>query len=425
MEIEHIALSDITPYEKNAKTHPKKQVDLLAENIKRFGFTTPCLVDKDNNLIAGHGRLEAVKTLGWTDVPCVRMEKLTEDEVKALRLADNKLAEMSEWDMALVTDELKELDDELLNLTGFDKDLIIEADEADDEVPDVPEEPQSKLGDLYELGNHRVLCGDSTKIEDVERLMDGKKADMVFTSPPYNAGKSEALSGNTHTTDNKYQDGYSDDKPQEEWGELIRKTLGAVMPYSEYQFYNVQMLAGNKVAFLKLLGDFANQIVDLAIWNKGHSQPAMAENVMNSSFEFIIVFSGKTNPNRAIKMGNFRGTVSNVFDVPPQKRNEFSKVHAATFPVELPTKILTAMTYEGAKIIDNFAGTGTTLIASEKTGRVCYGMEIDPRYISVILDRWSDYTGKDPILKETADPSDQRKGLAWSVIKSSNLSGSL
>ena len=154
MKIETLAVGDIKPYDKNAKSHPKKQVDLLAENITRFGFTTPCLVDKDNNLIAGHGRLEAIKTLNWTEVPCVRMENLTDDEVKALRLADNKLAEMSEWDMALVTDELKELDDDLLDLTGFDKDLVIEPDEADDEVPDVPEEPQSKLGDLYELGGY-------------------------------------------------------------------------------------------------------------------------------------------------------------------------------------------------------------------------------------------------------------------------------
>jgi DNA modification methylase len=237
------------------------------------------------------------------------------------------------------------------------------------------------------------MCGDSTKIDDVERLMDGKKADMVFTSPPYNAGKSESLSGNTHTTDNKYQDGYSDDKPQLEWGELIRDSLGAVMNYSEFQFYNIQMLAGNKQEFFKLLGDYSNQIVDLAIWNKGHSAPAMAENVMNSSFEFIIVFSGKTNPSRAIKIGNFRGTVSNVFDIPPQRKNEFSKIHAATFPVELPTKVLTTMTYEGAKIIDNFLGVGSTLIAAVKTGRICYGMELDSKYVDVIVQRYVDYTG--------------------------------
>lgn len=129
MQIENLAISNIKPYENNARTHPKKQIELIADNIKRFGFTTPCLVDKDNNLIAGHGRIEAVKLLDWSEVPVVRMENLTEEEVKALRLADNKLAEMSEWDMGLVTDELKELDDDLLDLTGFDKDVLKEGDE--------------------------------------------------------------------------------------------------------------------------------------------------------------------------------------------------------------------------------------------------------------------------------------------------------
>jgi len=124
MEVTNVSLETINPYEKNAKTHPQKQVELLAKNIDRFGFTTPCLLDKDNNLIAGHGRLEAIKTLGWKDVPCVYMNDLTPDEVKALRLADNKLAEMSEWDMGLATDELKELDDDLFDLTGFDKELV-------------------------------------------------------------------------------------------------------------------------------------------------------------------------------------------------------------------------------------------------------------------------------------------------------------
>jgi hypothetical protein len=185
MHIEHIELTALKPYEKNAKKHPPKQVDLLAENIQRFGFTTPVLVDKDNNVIAGHGRLLALKKLAHKEAPCVRMEHLTADEVKALRLADNKIAELGEWDMDLALEELKGLDDDLLDLTGFDADLLIEPDEKDDEVPDVPEVPQSKLGDLYVLGEHRVLCGDSTKLEDVERLMDGKKADMVFTDPPY------------------------------------------------------------------------------------------------------------------------------------------------------------------------------------------------------------------------------------------------
>lgn len=174
----------LRPYSKNAKKHPKKQIEQVASSIKEFGFNQPIVADKDGVVIVGHGRLEAAKLLGLTDVPVITVD-LTEEQAKAYRLADNKLNE-SEWDMNLVIEELKGLSDEMLELTGFDKDLIIEPEEKDDEVPEVPEEPQSKLGDLYELGTHRLLCGDSTKLEDVEKLMDGKKADMVFTDPPYN-----------------------------------------------------------------------------------------------------------------------------------------------------------------------------------------------------------------------------------------------
>ncbi|MFY9592139.1 MAG: ParB N-terminal domain-containing protein, partial [Bacteroidales bacterium] len=187
MKINQIKIQDIKPYEKNAKKHTRKQIDQVANSIKRFGFVQPLVIDKNNELIIGHCRLEASKKLGMTEVPTLKLEDLSEEEVKALRLADNKLNE-SAWDMDLVIPELKGLSDDLLDLTGFDRDLIIEPEDKDDEVPEVPKKPRSKLGDLYELGNHRVLCGDATKKEDVERLMDGKKADCVVTDPPYNTG---------------------------------------------------------------------------------------------------------------------------------------------------------------------------------------------------------------------------------------------
>jgi len=178
MEIIEKKITELKPYEKNARIHPKKQIDLLAKNIEKYGFTTPVLIDENNNVIAGHGRLLAVKQLNWEEVPCVKMEGLTEEEIKALRLADNQIAALGEWDMNLAIEELKGLNDDLIDLTGFDRDLLIEPDEKDDVIPEnVP--AISKLGDLYQLGNHRILCGDSTKREDVEKLMDGKKADMV------------------------------------------------------------------------------------------------------------------------------------------------------------------------------------------------------------------------------------------------------
>ncbi|MEO5367788.1 MAG: ParB/Srx family N-terminal domain-containing protein [Magnetococcus sp. WYHC-3] len=169
-------LSDIKPYPKNSKKHPDKQIKQIADSIKEFGFNQPIVVDKDNVIIVGHGRYEAAKLLGLEDVPALNVD-LTEEQAKAYRLADNKLNE-SKWDMKLAVDELKELSQEMQTITGFDLDLLIEPDEKDDIIPeDCP--PVAKLGDLWTLGRHRLLCGDATKESDVARLMDGKKADMV------------------------------------------------------------------------------------------------------------------------------------------------------------------------------------------------------------------------------------------------------
>lgn len=181
-----IKIQNIKPYPKNSKEHPKKQIQQIANSIKEFGFNQPIVIDKDNEVIVGHGRLEAAKLLGLEEVPILKLENLTESQIKAYRLADNRLNE-SPWNMGLVIEELKELNNAGfdITLTGFEKDLLIEPDEKDDQIPDnVP--TRSKLGDIWQLGRHRVMCGDSTKKENVERLMDGKKADMVFTDPPYN-----------------------------------------------------------------------------------------------------------------------------------------------------------------------------------------------------------------------------------------------
>lgn len=211
MKVFEISISKLKPYKKNAKQHPQKQVDLLAKNIEKFGFTTPLLISENNEVIAGHGRLLALKQLNHTKANVVRMAGLSDLEIKALRLADNKIAEMGEWDLDLAIGDLKELDQDLLDLTGFDKDLLIEADEEDDVIPEnVP--AIAKLGDLYILGNHRVLCGDSTKSDDVERLMDGKKADCVVTDPPYNTGMEGK--GNTFEKawlSHMFNDNYSED----------------------------------------------------------------------------------------------------------------------------------------------------------------------------------------------------------------------
>jgi site-specific DNA-methyltransferase (adenine-specific) len=223
-------IENIKPYEKNAKKHPKKQVEQVAKSIKEFGFNQPIVIDKKGVIIVGHGRYEAAKLLGLSDVPVIEVE-LTEEQAKAYRLADNKLNE-SEWEMDLVIEELKGLSEDMLDLTGFDKDLIIEPENKDDEVPEVPEEPKSKLGDLYELGNHRVLCGDSTKAEDVERLMDGKLADMIHTDPPYNVdyGVSKNPRHKIRTIEN-------DKQSPEEWEDFCKSLFVIFKQYNKGDIY--------------------------------------------------------------------------------------------------------------------------------------------------------------------------------------------
>jgi len=357
----------------------------VADSIKEFGFNQPIVIDKNNVVIVGHGRLEAAKLLGLQEVPVLQVD-LTKEQADAYRLADNKLNE-SDWDMELVIEELKGLDASGfdIELTGFDKDLIIEPDEKDDQIPDVPEEPVSKLGDLYQLGEHRLLCGDATKIEDVERLMDGQKADITFTSPPYNAGKTPKEQG-------KYLND-TDDKTTEEYKSLLNAYVLRSLEYTDYVFSNVQSLSGNKIALIEHLYELREKFADTIVWNKENAQPAMARRVLNSQFEYIHIFSNEAK--RSIGKRDFRGTVSNVFSINNNAGKEHAKIHKATFRVEVPLHFIEQFTE--SSVYDPFGGTGTTLIAAEKTNRKCYMMELDPRYVDVIVKRWEEYTGQNAV----------------------------
>jgi DNA modification methylase len=374
MQIDIVKRSELKPYERNAKKHPQKQIDLLAENIQRFGFTTPVLIDKGNNVIAGHGRLLALEKLQKDDVPCVRMEHLTDEEVKALRLADNKIAELGEWDMDLALEELKGLDDDLLDLTGFEKDLILEPEEKDDEVPEVPEEPQSKLGDLYVLGQHRVLCGDSTKIEDVERLMDGKKADMVFTDPPYgmnlDTDYSKLTSANSFASGKKHSKVIGDDKEYDP------------THIFEWFGYCSEILLWGADYYRRFIPDGGSWFC----WDKREGESS--DKGFGSNFELL----WSKNPHKRYMLrykwfGFFTAGEKREYLHPTQK------------PVEMLRQVIAPYSKDGDLIVDLFLGSGSTLIASEKTGRICYGMELDCKYTDVIVERYCEYTGNRNIIK--------------------------
>lgn len=354
----------IKPYSKNAKKHPKKQVEQVAASIKEFGFNQPVVVDKNGVLIVGHGRLEAAKLLGLKEVPAITLD-ISEEKANAYRLADNKLNE-SDWDMNLVIEELKGLSDEMLKLTGFDKDLIIEPDEKDDIIPENVE-PKAKLGDLYQLGEHRVLCGDSTKIEDVERLMDGKKADMVFTDPPYGVD---------------YEGIKNDDR--EGLTDLLRSVFTNYLSNSK-SGASIYCFHSDRCAdiFNPLFREFFH-FSSMIIWMK--NSLTLSQTDYQSQHEPCLY--GWMNNGKHQFFGDRKQTSIWRCD------KERVAGHTTPKPVEIVSKGILNSSKGDDIVLDLFLGSGSTLIAAEKTNRICYGMELDPKYVDVIVKRWEDYTGQ-------------------------------
>lgn len=368
-------IDSIRPYDKNAKKHPKKQVEQVAASIKEFGFNQPIVVDKEGVIIVGHGRYEAAKALKLATVPVLEVD-LTPEQANAYRLADNKLNE-SEWDMTLVIEELKGLSEPMLELTGFDKDLILEADEQDDEVPELPEEPVSKLGDLYQLGEHRVLCGDSTSLEDVERLMDGKKADMVFTDPPYNVD----------------YEGKTKDKLKIDNDKLSTSDFDLFLNDTFVNLHNL-LAEGSPIyvtcpledgSFHKAFLNSGLKLQSILVWVK--NTMVMGRKDYHYKHEPIL-YGWKEGSAHFWKGG--RDKVSVIECNKPAR----SSSHPTTKPIELITELMGNSIRDEGIVADLFLGSGSTLIAAQKTGRICYGMELDPKYVDVIVKRWEDYTGE-------------------------------
>jgi DNA modification methylase len=410
MQITHRNVTDLIPYARNSRTHSDGQVAQIAASIKEFGWTNPILVDAEGVVIAGHGRLLAARKLGHTEVPTIELSELTETQKRAYVIADNRLALDAGWDDEMLLLELGELE-ELgfdLELTGFTLDEItalkpVEVGLTDeDAVPEVPEAPVTVLGDVWLLGKHRVMCGDSTSIDAVEKLMAGGGADMCFTSPPYALGNSASLSGNKVMS--KKGNAYTQHKDNaDEWANLMEGWWSASIPYVSAWVVNVQPLAGNKRNLFNWVNDRISQLCDFITWDKGHAAPAMAEGVMSSSFEWMIIF-GSENASRSVPFSSWRGTIKNVYSAPPQRSNDFASIHAATMPTHVPEWVFTKLCDKAKSIYEPFAGTGTTLIACEKTGRINRSMELDPKYCDVIVQRWQEFTGQTATLESTGEP---------------------
>jgi DNA modification methylase len=385
MTIETVKISEIKPNPNNPRVVKDDKFKKLVKSIKDFPQMLnirPIVVNDDMIVLGGNMRLKACKEAGLSELPIIKASQLTEEQQREFIIKDN--LGYGEWDWQMIAAEWNA---EQLTEWGMDvPDFKTEAEAQEDDY-EMPEQVTTDivLGDLFEIGHHRLLCGDSTDSDQVARLMNGEKANMAFTSPPYNAGKSEALSGNTHTIDNKYNE-YNDNQKQSDYLNLLIGFTNNALLNADYLICNIQSLAGNKIALIEYLYQYKNQFIDVAIWDKGHGQPAMAKNVMTSVWEYILFISSKENASRAIPNANFRGTIPNIYRGTPNRNNEFSHVHAATFPIDLSEWAL-QFTKESNIILDQFLGTGTTMVASHQLKRKCYGMELDPKYCQVIVDR--------------------------------------
>ena len=405
LQIETIEVSELVSDPANVRKHDNRNLEAIKGSLLRFGQQKPIVINAKGVVIAGNGTLNAARSLGWSQIDIVRTE-LKGSESAAFAIADNRTAELAEWDQDALIDTLSALandDETLIEAAGFNHEeletMLHDLTQSENkalnagEIPEQPVDPQTKLGDVYELGKHRLICGDATDPEAMEKLMSQKRADICFTSPPYNVSGNAALDGNTNLANSKYGTS-SDDLDDSGFLKLLCGFTNLVLEHSDFAFVNIQSLAPNKTVLIDYLHRFKNRYADTAIWAKTHTAPAMAEKVMNSQFEYIHIFSNKENPSRAVGTRKFRGTVSNIYNGSPQMRNEFSKVHGATFPVEFAKWGIETFTSPGNIVLDPFCGTGTSMIVAEQTSRVCYGVELSPIYCDVIVERWEKFTQK-------------------------------
>ena len=313
---ELVAISSLSLDPANVRKHPDKNIQSIIASLKRFGQQKPIVVDANGIVRAGNGTLMAAQQLGYTEIAIVR-SPLKGSEATAYAIADNRTAELAEWDEGSLAEQLAALqieDEELALATGFDEadiDALLAPDEViEDEVPEPPAVAIAKRGDVWLLGEHRVMCGDSTSADDVARLMNGAKADLCFTSPPYALGKSVSLSGNKSMSAkaNAYDD--YEDAP-EDWYQLMSSWFSASKKYvNDVWVINVQPLAGNKRNLVKFIADNSSRLVDFITWDKGHAAPVIAAGVMSSRFEWMLIFSTKENASRAVPLSSWRGRFS-------------------------------------------------------------------------------------------------------------------
>ena len=406
-KIETRLVADLIPYAANSRTHSDAQVAQIAASIKEFGWTNPILIDGDNTIIAGHGRLLAARKLGMEEVPAIILDHLTKAQQRALVIADNQLALNAGWDIDMLKAEIEDLNLEGfdLGLLGFDDkflDGLLEPEPSEgltdeDAVPEVPEQPKTVLGDVWVLGNHRLMCGDSTSVTAFDQLMDGAKADMIFTDPPYGmsyGGGRAAGSTPKGALVKAHGMIMNDDLQGDDLIALVRDAIatssaamkegGALYACFTWRTY-AEFEAG--------LESCGHKVKACIVWDK--KSIGLGNSHYRPQHEFIFYCGGQWYGDKS---------QSDVWYMSRGATGEY--VHPTQKPVELVERALNNSSKAGDVVIDCFGGSGSTLIACEKTNRHARLMELDPKYCDVIIRRWQDFTGQKAVHAETGEAFD-------------------
>jgi DNA modification methylase len=404
LKIVEVPIEDLIPYANNARTHSDEQVAQIAASIREFGWTNPILVDKQNGIIAGHGRLAAARKLKMDKVPAIQLDELSEAQKKALILADNKLALNSGWDdklLAIELADLKEMDFDI-SVIGFSPDEIAalqpEIEEVDgltdeDDVPDVPVEPVTKLGDVWLLGRHRLMCGDSTSIDVVRELCQEQLVDMWLTDPPYNV----AVQGGDHSNPSRknglkiQNDAMGDDQFRQFLSDAYTAADASMKPGAVFYIWHANKESYN---FQRACKDCGWQVRQHLVWKK--SSIVMGQQDYHYKHEPCL-YGWKEGAGHLWASDRKQTTILE-FNRPSRNAE-----HPTMKPVELFEYQMLNNTKGGDIVLDSFSGSGTTVIAAEKNGRIARLMELDPKYCDVIVKRWQDFTGKEATLESTSE----------------------